>query len=77
MMGMADIRRAFQSGLGDKASCVGARMTYAKGEERGQRLVFDVQTPAGEARTVERIVPHTANINDEAHVMGSTFAATL
>ncbi len=76
-MGMADVRRAFHEGLGGKATCTDAQMTYSKGDEPGQSLVFRVQTAGGDSRIVERVIPHGSNLNDEAKLMATTFAATL
>jgi hypothetical protein len=76
-MGIADVRRAFDKGLAGKAACVGATMRYAKGDNPGQLLRFDVHLKNGSAQVVEGVVPHNTDINEQARQMGATFAETL
>lgn len=79
-MGMADIKAAFVSGLDNKASCLGATLTWEhleEGQRKGQRLNFAVRKPDGSDALVSHLVPSGTDLIAVAREYGSNFAASL
>lgn len=76
-MGIADVRRAFQDAIGNKGTVTNARMAYVKGEESGQRFMFDVALPSGKNVSVEADLPHGVDPNERARQIGKLYGETL
>lgn len=77
-MGMADVRKAFQSGLNGKAECQLATMGYAQGGKQ-QVLTFLVLPHGSTSAPTELTESVSANTNLVAHAktMAANYIATL
>ena len=76
-MGIADVRKSFEAGLGGAAVCTSCFLSYVKGDNPGQRLCFTIHRKDGTTDEFVRVVPHGVNVVDHARVLGQEYASQI
>lgn len=79
-MGIADVKRAFDAGLGGKATCKNATLTYERASPESQKhqvLHFEVMAPDGSVDQIHAGVPPNVDINAHANALAKIYAANL
>jgi hypothetical protein len=80
VMGIADVRNAFNAGLAGKASCKSATMEYVRNPETGanaQLVKFVVAPPDAVDELVTAVVPPGTDIVKHARALGEIYAKQL
>lgn len=75
-MAMADVKAAFNAGLGSAGTCIAATMGYVPENRRLQRLTFTVNVN-GTVHSVTDDVPPGVDLARKAREMAEVFIAGL